>query len=137
MIKPKVLDSFLQVATKPVAYTVDAKRLFHLRGTKLLKQIAIDLGLPEGSYEVRSNKGGIAVSGEVTLHGDTLYVQLSQSVLGIGRQDVLFRTCKGRRDYTGGRNNFMAFTDLRQYNGALARLTQIKDNVMFMVIPND
>ena len=43
---------------------------------------------------------GTAVSGEITLHGDHLYVQVSQSALG-SHSGILFRTCKGRKDYVG------------------------------------
>jgi hypothetical protein len=39
------------------------------------------------------------------LHGDHLYVQVSQSAMGY-HSGVLFRTCKGRKDYVGGPNNF-------------------------------
>jgi hypothetical protein len=62
----------------------------------------------------------IAVSGEATLHGDRLYVQVSQPAT---RADtgILFRTCEGRRDYTGGRNNF-ASLDLLHRPEKLAAL---------------
>ncbi|MDH8489736.1 hypothetical protein QIG87_27455, partial [Klebsiella pneumoniae] len=42
---------------------------------------------------------------EITLHSDRLYVQASQSVMGPDH-GVLFRTCKGRKDFVGGQNNF-------------------------------
>ena len=54
---------------------------------------------------MRSNAGGVAVSGEITLHHDTVYIQVSQSSMG-PENGVLIRTCEGRRDYTGGRNHF-------------------------------
>jgi len=63
-------------------------------------RIATALGLEPGSYDLRSNQAGIAVSGEITL-----YVQVSQSAMGY-HSGVLFRTCKGRKDYVGGPNNF-------------------------------
>jgi hypothetical protein len=47
----------------------------------------------------------IAVSGEITLHADRLYVQASQPATG-SDTGILFRSCEGRRDYIGGRNNF-------------------------------
>lgn len=61
--------------------------------------------LPSGSFDLRSNKGGIAVSGEITLHHEAVYIQVSQSALG-GGMGFLIRTCRGRRDYTGGANNW-------------------------------
>jgi hypothetical protein len=54
---------------------------------------------------VRSNLGGVAVSGEATLHGQNLYVQICQPATGWDR-GILIRTCEGRKDYTGGRNHF-------------------------------
>lgn len=90
---------------KSVAYDADAKRLFHSRAKSQLRRIAAALGLAPGSYDLRSNRAGIAVSGEITLHGDCLYVQVSQSAMGY-HSGILFRNCKGRKDYVGGPNNF-------------------------------
>ena len=90
---------------KPVAYHAEAKRLFHSRVRSQLRRIATALGLEHGSYDLRSNQAGIAVSGEITLHGDHLYVQVSQSATG-HHSGVLFRTCEGRKDYVGGPNSF-------------------------------
>ena len=90
---------------KPVAHDAEAKRLFHSRARSQLRRIAIALGLEPGSYDIRCNEAGIAVSGEIILHGDHLYVQVSQSAMGY-HSGVLFRTCKGRKDYVGGPNNF-------------------------------
>ncbi len=89
----------------PVAYDEHAKRLFHSRARSQLRRLAAALALQPGSYDLRSNKGGIAVSGEITLHSERLYVQAAQSVMG-NDSGILFRTCKGRRDYVGGPNNF-------------------------------
>ena len=86
---------------KSVAYDAEAKP--HAKSQ--LRRIATALGLEPGSYDLRSNQAGIAVCGEITLHGDRLYVQVSQSAMG-HHSGVLFRTCKGRKDYVGGPNNF-------------------------------
>jgi hypothetical protein len=67
---------------EPVAYHAEAKRLFHSRARSQLRRIATALGLEPGSYDLRSNQAGIAVSGEITLHGDHLYVQVFQSAMG-------------------------------------------------------
>jgi hypothetical protein len=104
---------------KPVAYDPEAKRAFHSRARRQLKQLAETLGLPLGSYDLRSNLAGIAVSGEVTLHAEYLYVQVSQSAMGCD-SGILFRTCQGRKDYHGGSNNF-ASLDLLNGPDELAR----------------
>ena len=87
------------------AYDDAQKRSFHLTGRKRLKALATALGFEPGSYEVRSNQGGVAVSGEVTLHHERLYVQICQPASGWDT-GILIRSCQGRKDYTGGPNHF-------------------------------
>jgi hypothetical protein len=57
--------------------------------------------------------------GEITLHADRLYVQASEPATG-SDTGILFRSCEGRRDYTGGVNNF-ASLDLLHWPDQLAR----------------
>lgn len=94
-----------QLKNKSFSYNEDLKDQLHRAGKKALKALAVKLELPTDAFEVRSNKGGIAVSGEVTLHTDKLYVQIFESFTGKGLQ-VMFRTCNGRKDYSGGQNNY-------------------------------
>jgi hypothetical protein len=105
---------------KCVSYDAERKRRFHSQARARLLELAASLGLEGGAYDLRSNRGGIAVSGEVTLHSDRLYVQVSQSALGTD-SGILFRSCEGRRDYTGGRNHFASLDRLHQPE-ELARL---------------
>jgi hypothetical protein len=105
---------------KRVAYDDDDKRLFHRHARRQLGLLADALGLAPGTFDLRSNQGGCAVSGEATLHGDHLYVQACQPATG-SDSGVMFRTCLGRKDYTGGRNNF-ASLDLLNDPSQLARL---------------
>ena len=95
--------------SRNVAYNNREKEGFHSTGRARLRKLAGELGFAKGSYDLRSNKGGIAVSGEVTLHHDRVYVQISQSVMGSDK-GILIRTCQGRKDYTGGPNNFAPLT---------------------------
>ena len=67
---------------KRVAYDDDAKRRFHLYARQQLRRLADALGLPSGTFDLRNNEGGIAVSGEITLHADHLYVQACQPATG-------------------------------------------------------
>ena len=105
---------------KRASYDADRKRLFHSQARRRLLELAAALGLAPDEYDLRSNDGGIAVSGEITLHGDRLYVQVSQPATG-SDTGILFRSCEGRRDYTGGRNHF-ASLDLLHRPSELARL---------------
>jgi len=122
MIKTTAWFDFRQ----PVAYDPDKKRLFHRHSRSRLLLLAAALGLGDSDYDVRSNEGGIAVSGEAILHAERLYVQVSQPAT---RADtgILFRLCDGRRDYVGGRNHF-ASLDLLNEPAALAAL--IRRNVV-------
>lgn len=74
---------------------------FHRLAKRYLKDIAIGMGLNPDQYDIRSNKGGPAVLGEVILHTDNLYVCLGGSVPW---GTFYYRTCKGRKDHTGGIN---------------------------------
>ena len=87
------------------AYEPDRKRRFHATARARLKHLAAALGFVPGSFEVRSNQGGVAVSGEIMLHCTNVYVQICQPAT---RADsgILIRACDGCKDTTGGRNHF-------------------------------
>ena len=121
----QLVQLFLEAAAPRLAYQPDLKEAFHQCGTALLRRIAGDLGYGKGSYDLRSNKGGIAVSGEITLHADDLSIQFAQRYSGAAH-DILYRACQNRRDFTGGRNLYMRFDDLRDYPAALARFAAAK-----------
>ena len=127
---------------KPCAYDEDQKRRFHTTARVRLRQLAAALRLPAGSFDLRSNKGGIAVSGEVTLHHERIYVQVSQPAFG-GDSGILIRTCHGRRDYVGeaslgprlaervgegsggGPNHFVSLTTLDDIDALADRVRRI------------
>lgn len=100
------------LASEPIdAYSRagDSRKLkYHRVAKRQLRKLAKALGLEGSQFRLDTNKGGIAVCGETTLHTDTLYIQVSQSCLGPGHE-IMFRTCEGRQDYGGsssGRNHF-------------------------------
>ena len=68
----------------------------------------------------------IAVSGEVTLHGEHLYLQICQPATGAD-SGILIRTCQGRKDYTGGRNNFLPLSWLDQTEALAGYCQRILD----------
>ena len=82
----------------------DSKEQFHKDAKKLLRSINKELGL---NADIRSNKAGIASLGEVTLHSDSIYVQLG----GLYPDQALVRTCEGKKDYCGGENHWSS-TDI-------------------------
>ena len=87
------------------AYAPEQKRRFHATARARLRKLAAALDFAPVSYDLRNNQGGIAVSGEITLHHDRVYIQVCQPATGHD-SGILIRTVAGRRDYTGGRNHF-------------------------------
>jgi hypothetical protein len=124
---PRLVRSFLATTGGPInGYSEAAasnKALFHRLGKALLHCIAEDLGYAPATFAVRNNFASIAVSGEITLHTDDLYVQFSNR--SIGGLDMLYRTCQGRTDYTGGWNHFLPFSTLEDYPQAVALLAAL------------
>jgi hypothetical protein len=100
--------------TKP--YHSGVKAAFHTKGKAFLKNLADELNLAPGTFVVRNNKGGPAVSGEVTLHADNIYIQLSQHFGSGSSLKALYRSCKSQKDYGGGQNNIVALVDLADSN---------------------
>jgi hypothetical protein len=109
---------------KRVAYHKWPKREFHLAARRQLRRVALALGLAAGSFDIRNNAGGIAVSGEIILHGDRVYVHVSQPATGHD-SGVMFRTCEGRKDYTGGPNNFESLDLLNQPADLARRIREV------------
>ena len=97
--------------TADASYNDFNKERFLRTCRKFMKALADALQLKPDEYDLRVNKGGIAVSGEVTLHTDKIYIQASQSSMG-PNFGILIRTCNGRKDYSGGHNNFAPIRDL-------------------------
>jgi hypothetical protein len=97
------------------------KANFLRTGKRILKSLAVDyLKLQPGTFDLKTNPGGIAVSGEVMLHGESVYVHFEQ-----GGVDGCFRwrLCKGRKDYTGGPNRWSQW-------GSLLNLEHVADEIL-------
>jgi hypothetical protein len=103
---------------KPVAHDAVAKRAFHTAAQRQLRRVAHALGLARSQYNLRLTT--VSISGEVTLHSDRLYVQVSQPA-GRANAGILFRTCRGRKDFAEGEYHY-ASLDLLNKPEQLARL---------------
>ena len=121
-------DAFIRQARKNVAYNAAGKAKFHRGGREILARLAEHLGYGDSDYDLRNNEGGIAVSGEITLHSDTLYVQLSQSCLGPD-QGFMWRTVKHRKDYVGGVNQWAKWEELLDLPKLAAKMKAHSDRV--------
>lgn len=102
---------------------LDKNRL-HTDGKKVLKILAKKLYLQPGDYEIRSNKGGIAVAGEITLHANTIYIQIQDSFLGEGLQ-IMFRRTNGRKDFVGQVNTFASLHALLDVDQLCERMRRV------------
>jgi len=110
------------------SYKQAAKEEFRRLSRKLLTNVVKELGLAKGSYDLRYNPGGVAVSGDATLHTNTLYISFNLD----GRKWVLVRTCKGRKDYHGGLNQSYDFERLER-DGLPAFIDWLKTNPLIEV----
>lgn len=68
-----------------------AKLSMHSAGRAFLQKLARDLGLQTHEREIRSNRGGLAVSGEVTLDAPGLYLWLQESCVGARGVTITYR----------------------------------------------
>mgnify|MGYP003388706366 CR=1 FL=1 len=122
-----------------LSYNHERKLWVHKRTIRILRHFAENvLGLNKNQYSVRSNQAGPAISGEVTLHTNSIgehyhgiYVQISQSYGGVD-MGVLYRACNNVADYTGKRNNHSAVswwfadnTRMIQFGEEVKRICQI------------
>ena len=84
------------------------KDLWHRRTASKLRKVAEQVS---PGAEVRSNKAGPAIGGEVILHGDRVYCLLTCPFTGYGDKEALpwglgyARRCDGKKDYHGGPNH--------------------------------
>lgn len=75
------LPQILKTGSNINAYSIEGaelKKQFHVKGKEFLNKLAAVIGLQKGEFEVRNNAGGMAVSGEVTLHSDDIYSEISR-----------------------------------------------------------
>ena len=90
-----------------------AKWEYRRVGKAAMKEMANYLDLVE--VDIHFNPAGIAVSGDLTLmglrgDGTGIYVSMNKDIVSICQ--VLYRTIKHMKDYTGGTNHWMSFEEL-------------------------
>lgn len=95
----------------------------HRSGKRLLLEIAGALELSSESYDIRSSKGGNGVMGEVILHSDHLYLMVHVMT---GELRVMYRTCKGPKDDSGGINYFVGVSELASATASERFIAKLK-----------
>jgi hypothetical protein len=108
MIKQADLAKFVRL-TREACYDYTKKVQYRNLGRKILKALAEQLKLQAGDFDIRFNAGGQAVSGDHTLHADHVYVALHDN---LGSGWFYYRTCKSRKDYSGGQNRIVYWNQL-------------------------
>lgn len=86
----------------------EAKAAMHSQGRAFLRKLAAALDPYIGHYTVRSNQGGTAGSGEVTLHSADLYVQIHSQRTGLS---LMYRSCDSAQDCCGHTNHFVPMSE--------------------------
>ncbi len=84
---------------RAAGYNEEGKAAYKRLALSVLRTVARELNLAKGTYSIRFNPGGIAVAGDAILHHDHFY-------LTMGETGVMWRTCKGQKDYSGGANRW-------------------------------
>lgn len=83
------------------------KRIYKKEFIKILRNFAKkDLCLNKEDFDITFSEGGYASEGEAILHTDNIYISLAAREHLSPNHQVLYRTVKNRKDYTGGGNNF-------------------------------
>jgi hypothetical protein len=125
---PKAVKSFLDLRTTNMNQLTcyppaDLKKLHGRMGKAALKQIAQNLGLKE--FKVNYNPSGIINAGYVSLIGmfdETrgVYISVSSSGIFNDGKNILYRSVKHMKDYTGGMNHYLSEEEvLSNYSNSL------------------
>lgn len=94
--------------------TAERKKKFEATGKKAMKELASLLGMVD--FDIGFNRAGMACSGDLRLMG---FDRDGRGVYFLMNKDftsafgVLYRTIKHMKDFTGGRNHYFPFEELK------------------------
>lgn len=116
--------AFLMLNGEDGGYNEEFKKKFKLVGMKAMKEFAQLLELQE--TDINFNPGGIAVSGDLRLmgmwsEGNGVFITMNKDFPNKPWGDVLYRTIKYMKDFTGGPNCYFKFS-LLQFPEALREM---------------
>ena len=108
--------AFMMLSKEEAQYNPAFKEKFKRVGKKAMVELALLLDLNEFKYDF--NPGGIAVSGDLTLmgmwsEGNGIYVSMNKDFPNKPWGDVLFRSIKHMKDYSGGTNQWLRYEELQ------------------------
>lgn len=104
--------AYLMLNGEDGRYNEEFKKKYKMVGLKAMKELARLLDLKE--FDINFNPGGIAVSGDLRLMGmwseeRGVYITMNKDFPNRPWGDVLYRTIKHTKDFTGGPNNWLEF----------------------------
>ena len=122
----KAMVSLLR--TKEISYDEFAKNEFRRNGKAALESLANELPFKE--VKIHFNAGGIAVSGDLSLHGmfddgRGIYLHISQHCWDGSKVSCYCRAVTSMKDYTGKRNVWLKDTDLLDIEGLKETLMKV------------
>lgn len=123
------------VSEYTLPYREDNKEMFAKEGVSIMKSLA--KYLKAKSFDVHYNKGGIAVSGEVyasMMFTDEIgvYFTIQQDSFGGKKYNILYRTIKSLKDYSGGGNNYFneEFKDAQKVKKEVYRICRVNEEML-------
>ena len=122
LLKRRCMDRIAELRQHPALLTLAVRGVAH-EALLVLKQSGLagqrvvrgddercQLGDP-AHYDLRSNRSHASRSGEITLHGEELWMQLSLHGTMADRE-VIYRRVSGRHDHLGERDCYASIRDL-------------------------
>jgi hypothetical protein len=110
--------------------TLEGKDAFHRAAKKQLNRLAKEMGFAAGSFDLRSNKAGMATSGEIILQSEHIYIHASKPATSSVDRGLMIRTVEGRGvDARSGNNHYAPLSWLDDENRPKLRklVTQIME----------
>ncbi|GLC98118.1 hypothetical protein Tamer19_75270 [Cupriavidus sp. TA19] len=84
--------------------------------SRVMRRLACDLSLRQRDFTLRERRRRRDATDLFALHTDTLYVQITHAPQQSGAR-LSFRTCRGRDDHTGGRDNAVCLQSIGSPEG--------------------
>lgn len=119
------IQKLLTLMQSELSYNAANKKAFHAEAKKVLRQVAKKMDLSTGDFDIKSNQAGVAVSGEIHLHTDGLYITISGPIF-MDKTEIMYRQCNGRKESTGGANQWVCLSRLLD-DDIIRRFVQIQD----------
>jgi hypothetical protein len=128
----------LMLSEESGSYNDAFKAKFRLVGKKAMKELGRLLELR--TFDIQFNPGGIAVSGDLRLmgmwsEGNGVYISMNKDFPSAPYGQILYRTIKHMKDFTGGPNQWPRYETLRdpvRLKELICRLRSLSERARFL-----